>query len=1088
MKLCIKASFCLVFTSAALFAQSAATSQISGTIQDPSGSSVAGAQVRAIQTDTGLTRTAESGSDGAYLFQSLPTGPYRLEVTKEGFNKVVQTGITLQVASNPAVDITLQVGAVTQEVSVEASAAMVETRSSGVGQVVDQQRVVDLPLNGRNATDLIYLAGASAQAPNADLVSAKNYPGEAPISVAGGMANGTLYMLDGATHNDPFNSLNLPLPFPDALQEFKVETSALPAQYGQHSGGAVNAVTKSGNNGFHGDAFEFVRNYHFNARNFIAPARDSLKRNQFGGTFGGPIKKDKLFFFLGYQGTLIRSNPNAANSFVPTAAMFNGDFSTKSAACPIPALRAPADANNQIPVSQFSPVALKMLSHFPTSSDPCGRVFFGILNNQNEYTGVAKVDYQLNANQTAFVRYFATHSLQPSPFDGVNPLTETLSGADDLVNSAAIGHTWILNAGTVNSFRGTFNRSAVTKIQTPSFDGPSLGINMTNLVPGHFVASVTGGLYTSQLVSYAALDPTHDFQLADDLSLIRGSHQISMGVNWIYSLQNVYGPLFGDGSFTFNGSATGNGLADLFVGKAASYTQGNLQFDDERYIYFGAYIQDTWKATRHLTVNAGLRWEPYIGGRVSTGEVTHFDQALFTQNVHSTVYPNAPAGLLFPGDSGFDTGNRPSHMKWNDFAPRFGLIWDPRGNGRMTVRASWGLFYDMPHTLFAYGFVQEPPWGGSVTRQSVNFADPWGPGWNNNAAFPGGNPFPQTLNKDITFPIPGTYANYPLDLKITYLEQWNLSIQKQLGSNWVASASYLGNNTIHLWGNNPINAPSVTPGATQATENQRRPLYLQNPAQGQYYGVIHQLEPGSTASYNALLLSLQHTLSSHFTVLGNYTWSHCITDPFTSELDAAATQYSSPSDRRFDRGNCVGIDHRQLVNVSLVAETPKFSNRWMQWIAGDWKLSPIVRYLTGSYYSVSSGSDTTSTGAGTPRANQLLASPYCAQKDPGCWLSPAAFSIPSAGTLGNVGAASIAGPATFTLDTSLSRLFRIREKQSIEIRWETFNLPNNFRPGNPGSGNPLTTLATSLGSPGTFGKIQIAGDPRIMQFALKYVF
>ena len=216
----------------------------------------------------------------------------------------------------------------TQQVQVEASATMVETRSSGVGQVVDQQRVVDLPLNGRYATDLIFLAGASAVAPNADLVSSKNYPNEAPLSIAGGLATGTTYLLDGGTHNDPFNNLNLPLPFPDALQEFKVETSALPAQYGQHSGGAVNAVTKSGTNAVHGDAFEFVRNYDFNSRNPAALVRDSLKRNQFGGTLGGPIRKDKLFLFLGYQGNIIKSNPVSAFSFIPTPAMQTGDFST----------------------------------------------------------------------------------------------------------------------------------------------------------------------------------------------------------------------------------------------------------------------------------------------------------------------------------------------------------------------------------------------------------------------------------------------------------------------------------------------------------------------------------------------------------------------------------------------------------------------------------------------------------------------------------------------------------------------------------------------------------------------------------------
>src|SRR5665213_396039 len=317
----------LLLASSGLFAQSAATSQVAGTVQDASGLAVPGAQVKIVQTNTGLTRSTETGTDGAYILPSLPIGPYSLEVTKQGFQKSLQNDIVIQVASNPTINVTLQVGNATQQVIVEASASMVETRSSGVGQVVDQQRVVDLPLNGRTATDLIFLAGASATAPNADLVSTKNYPGEAVASIGGGLATGTTYLLDGGTHNDPFNSLNLPFPFPDALQEFKVETSALPAQYGQHSGGAVNAVTKSGGNQFHGDAFEFVRNYDFNSRNPAALVRDSLKRNQFGGTLGGPIVKDKLFFFLGYQGNIIRSNPVSAFSFIPTAAMQQGDFS-----------------------------------------------------------------------------------------------------------------------------------------------------------------------------------------------------------------------------------------------------------------------------------------------------------------------------------------------------------------------------------------------------------------------------------------------------------------------------------------------------------------------------------------------------------------------------------------------------------------------------------------------------------------------------------------------------------------------------------------------------------------------------------------
>ncbi|HEX5431587.1 MAG TPA: TonB-dependent receptor [Bryobacteraceae bacterium] len=1087
MKLLPIAVACAV-TAAGLWAQSASVSQISGTIEDPTGSAVPGAQIKAVQTATGLTRAAASGPDGSYVLPSLPTGPYRLEVSKQGFSTYVQSGIVLQVDTNPSIDVILRVGEVTQQVVVEASAAMVETHSTGVGQVVDQQRVVDLPLNGRYATDLIFLAGAAAPAPNADLVSTKNYPNEAPLSIAGGLATGTTYLLDGGTHNDPFNNLNLPLPFPDALQEFKVETSALPAQYGQHSGGAVNAITKSGSNEFHGDLFEFVRNYKFNARNFFALERDSLRRNQFGGTLGGPIKKDKLFFFLGYQGTTIRSSPTQSFGFVPTPDMLKGDFSTvTSTACqarPVK-LKDPSDPsgktffnNNQVPITMFSPAALKMLTYYPTPVDSCGKTFYSTVQNQDEHQGIARGDYQVTSKQSVYLRYYVSHSLQPTTYDGKNPLSMTFSGADDLVNSGVFGHTYVITPNVLNALHATFNRSAVAKTQVPLFDGPSLGIKMTTLVPGHFVPSVTGAIGGPSVFSYAAFDPTTDYQLSDDLSVVKGSHQLAFGVNWIHSIQNVYGPLFGDGSFRFTGQITGLSMADFLLGKASSFTQGGIQYDYERYQYFGAYAQDSWKVTPNLTVNYGLRWEPYIGGSMSTGYVSHFDPALFAANVHSSVYPNAPAGVLFPGDAGFDTNSRPSHTKMNDFAPRLGIVWDPKGDGRMTVRASWGIFYDMPHTLFAYGFSEEPPWGESIGLQSVSFDDPW-------ADFPGGNPFPIHLDKNFTFPIPGNYTTYPLDIRPTYLEQWNLSLQKQIGKDWLASASYLGNNTIHLWADAPINAAVYIPGvSTLATENRHRVLYLQNPEQGQYFGTIHQLAPDSTASYNALLLSLQHRLANHFTVLGNYTWSHCIADPFTSELDGV--QYTNPADRRYDRGNCAGIDHRHLVNISAVEDAPRFSGRVMQAVAGDWKLSEIIRIQSGSYFSVSSGQDLALNGIGGQRASFTGSSPYaasstCANSKASCvaWLNPAAFAQPATGTFGNLGANNILGPGAFQFDASLVRQVPIREQQRLELRAEAFNLLNHFRPNNPAA--TLSTLST-------FGQITTSGDPRIMQFALKYVF
>src|SRR5947199_4081057 len=295
----------LTFVLSCGLASAQATAQMSGTVRDQSGAVLPGVEITATQTETGIVRTTVTNETGSYVLSNLALGPYRLEAALTGFRTFVQTGIVLQVNGAPVINPVLNVGQVTEQVEVQANATLVETHSTGVGELIDSQRVVELPLNGRQATQLINLAGAAVTIPLANagqLYSGKNNPDEAPISVAGGGANSALtYIMDGGTHNDPLNNLGLPLPFPDALQEFKVETSALPAQYGQHGSGAVNVVTKSGTNDFHGNAFEFVRNGAFNARDFFAPVRDSLKRNQFGGTLGGPIVHNKLFFFGGAQ-------------------------------------------------------------------------------------------------------------------------------------------------------------------------------------------------------------------------------------------------------------------------------------------------------------------------------------------------------------------------------------------------------------------------------------------------------------------------------------------------------------------------------------------------------------------------------------------------------------------------------------------------------------------------------------------------------------------------------------------------------------------------------------------------------------------
>src|SRR5437867_2134894 len=444
-----------------LSAQAVATAQISGTVKDQSGAVLAGADVKATQTATGATRTVISSEDGGYVLANLPIGPYMLEVSLPGFRTYVQTGIVLQVNSNPTIDPVLSVGQVSETVEVQADAALEETRNTGVATVMDNQRVLELPLNGRQVTELIFLAGMAT--PGVGSNGVRNYP-TVVVSVAGGQGNGVTYLLDGANHNDPYNSLNFPLPFPDALQEFKLETSGMPAQYGYHSAATVNAVTKSGTNEFHGSLFEFVRNGVFNARNFFAPARDTLKRNQFGGVIGGPMKKDKLFFFSGYQGTLQRSNPPTSIAYVPTAAMLAGDFTAvASPACnggrQITLAASQGFVNNQISPSRFDPVALKIASLLPKTDDACGKTTYGSKSNQDEHILVQRLDYQKSQKHSLFGRFLLANLETPSTYDGKNPITIDLAQSQTRVYSLLVGDTYLLGSGTVSSFRAGVNRS-----------------------------------------------------------------------------------------------------------------------------------------------------------------------------------------------------------------------------------------------------------------------------------------------------------------------------------------------------------------------------------------------------------------------------------------------------------------------------------------------------------------------------------------------------------------------------------------------------------------------------------------------------
>ena len=1093
----------IVFGLAAGDVWAQATAQIAGTVRDQSGAVLPGVEVTVTQTETGATRSATTNEAGSYVLSNLPIGPYRLEAALAGFRTFVQTGITLVVNAAPVINPVLQIGQVSEQVEVQANATLVETHSTGVGELIDSQRVVELPLNGRQATQLINLAGAAATIPLANvgqLYSGKNNPDETPIAVAGGGANSALtYMLDGGTHNDPINNLGLPLPFPDALQEFKVETSALPAQYGQHGSGAVNVVTKSGTNDFHGNLFEFVRNGAFNARDFFAPVRDSLKRNQFGGTIGGPIVHNKLFFFGGTQFTIQRSAPVTGTNYIPTPAMLAGDFTKiTSPACNNGkqiTLKLPF-VNNTISASQLSAPALKMLTYgYGTAEDDCGTVHFGSLNSFSSQYGVGKMDYQINAQHSIFGRYFGAHSFAPPTYTGT-PLSITQPSPDNMVTSAVLGDTYVISSRTINSLRVAFNKSSIEKTQVPFFGASDLGIQgITEIIPKYLLVTVTNALYSAAGATYPGYLYTTTYQIADDVSLIRGNHQIQFGGNYVRPLHKIWIYLNTAGAFTFNGQVTGLPMADFLIGSPSSFAQNTISNDRERQRNLGLYAQDSWRVTPRLTVNYGLRWDPYFGTVIPNGWVSHFDMNAFLNNVHSTVYPNAPAGTLFPGDPNYGAGDRPMKTRLKDFAPRIGLAWDPQGNGRMTVRASWGMFYDFPSTLFYYGYSNEPPWGQAITYNSPpgGFSDPW-------RSFPGGNPFPYTFSKNSVFPLQAPYVTVPLSYHPPYLNQWNLSVEKQIGANWLAKASYLGSNTIHFWSPKALNPSQYIPGncvagqygltapgpcSTTANPTQRRLLTLANPSQGPYYNSIVNLDDGGTANYNGLLLSLQHRLSNHFTVQSNYTWSHCIADLGTTLL---AGSYTDPNNRRSDRGQCAGTDLRHIFNLSAVLQGPTFSQRALRTVASNWQVAIIGSVHSGIPFSATSGIDTDLNGVGGDRATQILANPYCEHKTINCWLNGAAFATPVAnGIPSNMKPFTLVGPGFFNMDLALTRSIRLGERQRVDLRAEAFNFANhaNFLTNSP---NNPSAVSTGQQNGAAFGKILYDVGPRIMQFAVKYAF
>jgi hypothetical protein len=1101
----------VLFSSAIAWAQ-LSTAQLSGRVTDESGAVLPGATVTVTQIDTAFTRSDVTDSDGAYVMSNLPPGPYRLDVMLQGFRTYVQTGIVLQVAATPVINTVLAVGALEESVTVEGAAPLVDVQSSGISDVVRNEEILALPLNGRNAVELVLVAGAAVQVTSPPF---RAVPGGLGVSVAGGQSFGVAYLLDGAMHNNPQDNLNLPFPFPDALQEFSVATSGLNAQHGMHSGAAVNAVTKSGTNRFAGNMFEFLRDHRFNATNPFARVGpdgkrvgDGLKRNQFGGTVGGPIVQNRLFFFGAVQGTAIRQQPAANIARVPTAAMLAGDFTTVAS----PACNGGRQitlrggfVNNRIDPAQFSRAALNLMKYLPTTSDPCGEVTYSQRKDGNEAQYLGRVDYQRTADDTLFARYMATSATNPSPvregdsalslYDAAN--NAGLQGRDGLVQSLAIGDTHVFGPNTVNSLRFVFNRAAVSLSVPDMFDPYDLGSDVYSYSPHVMWVRVQGAFEAQNLGPSRFL--TNASQISDDFTVVRGDHQISLGASAAYWKYYFETQARSGGFWIFTGQLTGLGLGDLLTGRVGRLEHGGPAILPMDQWYMGLYAQDTWRMSPRVTLNGGLRWEPYFGQNVTSGAVYNFSLENFRNNVRSQTFVNAPAGLLYPGDAGFPPARRGLYTQWLNFSPRVGIGWDVSGEGRTAVRASYGLTYDFPNAEYQLINANSPPYGN---RSLIE--DPPG-GFDRPYAHIGGDPHPILTHRETQFLPFGAYGATDPHINSPRIQQWNVTVERQLGRVWQVAASYIGSHTDRLWEQVAVN-PGVFLGlgtctlqgvfyptcTTNANLNQRRVLSLsgENPAAARLIGNMDIHQAVGTQDYKGLKLSFQRRAATGLSLSGNYTVSRCFGDPAqqTGGFPQIANGFTDPNNFAFDRGLC--DQDRTHIGVFVAGmQTPHMANGALRGAFSDWRISGILSARSGPPLNVVAGQDRAFSGIQNQRVDQVLANPY-GDKTLNNWLNPAAFALPAPGTLGNFERNSLRAPAYWVVDVAISRLIPFGASRTLELRVETFNLFNTFNWGPPIAG-PVQNgriTDTNFSSP-AFGRVTaMAGTPRIMQFGVKYGF
>jgi hypothetical protein len=1065
------------------------TARLSGTVTDGTGSAIPGAQVVIRQTGSGYQQTASTGADGAYLFPSLPVGSYQLTVEKMGFSTYVQSGIVLTVGQNANQEVALKVGAVTQEVNVQANASMVTTDSPALGQLVSEKSMIALPLNGREAQQLVFLV------PGAVDVSAQNcgadceggvLPGEQYAKINGGGSNGVAYLLDGVDYNDTYINANLPFPNPDALQEFNVQTDNMSAVYGNATGGVVNIVTRSGNDAIHGDAFEFLRNYAMDARNYFATSPDPLKQNQFGATLGGPILKGRLFYFGSWQSTRTKTAQNGQIAFVPTDAERQGDFSDLLPDTQLtdPATGAPF-LNNQIPVTRLSSVAQYLLGHIPLPNGPGRQLSYNAaptVQNTDEY--LAKLDYDIGKHHLSG-HYFQMHYNVPTILP---PASNVLAGNTEAPQDLALKNVSIVDIYTISdkmllsSYFGYTSQNGETLSAAP-FNMADAGVKIaqpTNFKPPlNFYVGGEFGI-AAQLGAVGEWD-RGDQSLREVVTRTAGTHEIQFGGE-VKRIRAPMGNIYqANGTFSFDNSLSGDNIADFLLGNLSYFTQGGGLYLNFTGIDWSAFVQDDWKVNPRLTVSAGLRWDPFIPYKDSEGRV-----ACFVPGSQSARFPNAPSGVIFGGshhDRGCPTASIFDNL--SNFGPRVGFALRLTSDSKTSLRGGAGYYYEPPNTVAFEDVVGIPPFAPIVNLTDVDLADPYG-----SAEI--ANPFPAQFGPTN----PGPSASFPQNISFTQIFDrhfrlpqvltWNLTLERGIGTSWLLRAAYLGNKASHLSGTGDqeagllqLNPAIYIPGQSSEANTQQRRKYPS-------FGFINSINSGVNSNYHALQLTGERRFAQGLSLLANFTWSRALNDFGPNGQPGYAGTNSCSCGRRFDYGPDAG-DVNKIVRLSGTYTPPQvhwkgFAGR----AVNGWSLTGTANWQTGFPFTIFSDDDNSFSAIGADRADILSPDVHKAKLSTSRshaeqiqeWFRTADFTANAVGTFGNTGKNILRGPRSFNTDLALLKDTAVTERVRLQFRAEFYNALNNVNFDLPDSG--LTDSS--------FGQISSAESPRILQVALKAVF